>query len=224
MPNFESVDFILTRAQATREVQAQIVAAWTWHEKTVAQWDTDIAETRALRNDEIAAQAAEQEIRGARNEAYTQLERRTMQTMAYLRIAVRRDAKHAPLVANLPESKNGRPAILNRALAVAEAWRQIDATLVLSQTLAAFDAAIIDVEQRDTATTAAKVAWRSTAEALAEKAAALDTDSKDWYAIATRQFAASTTEGALMRSRIPTQSASPKPATEPKPVATEPKP
>jgi len=41
-----SIDFTRTRAQATRDTQVSLAAAptsWTWSQKTVVQWDTDIA-------------------------------------------------------------------------------------------------------------------------------------------------------------------------------------
>lgn len=206
MPNFESVDFILARAQATRDVQAQIAETWLWGDKTVQQWDTDIAAVRAARNDDSAAEAAEQEIRGERNLAYTRLERRTMQTVSYLKIVARRNPQHATLIANLPAAKTGRPATLARARAVAEAWRQINPDLAIApnQTLPAFDSTLAAAESHDSATTAAKVAWRHKAELLADLAAALDTDAKDWYALATRQCAPGTAAGDLIRGQIPT--------------------
>ena len=206
MPNFNGVDFILERAEATREVQAEIIADWSWPDKTLAQWDVSIASVKQARIAEVATHAAEQETRGQRNTAYTSLERRMIQIVALLKISARRHAQHLPLITNLPEDKNGRPALQARARAVAEAWKQIDPGLTSGpgQTLAVFEAALADAQQRDTATMAAKVAWRSAAESLADKAAELDTDSKDWYALATRQFAPGTSHGDLIRSRIPT--------------------
>jgi hypothetical protein len=221
MPNFESVDFIVGRAQATREVQEAVAQTWMWGDKSLAQWDADIAAVKQARTDEIASHAAEQETRGQRDVAYTQLERRMIQAVASLKIRARRNPAHAPLIANLPEDKNTRASILARALAVAEAWRQIDPTLVTSpgQTLSVFDGAILDIQQHDAATIAAKVAWRAKAEALADKASELDTDAKDWYSLATRQMLPGTPAGDLLRSRIPTTAvaAAPAPPTSPKP-------
>jgi hypothetical protein len=52
-----SIDFTRTRAQATRDAQASLAAAptsWTWSEKTVIQWDTDLTTLDQLKIDESA--------------------------------------------------------------------------------------------------------------------------------------------------------------------------
>src|SRR5688572_6635568 len=52
-----SIDFTRNRAQPTRDVQASLALApttWVWPEKTVVQWDNDIAALDQLIADESA--------------------------------------------------------------------------------------------------------------------------------------------------------------------------
>nr|WP_309690436.1 hypothetical protein [Armatimonas sp.] len=200
------IDAIRARVQATRDVQAVIAQEWTWQEKSVAQWDTDLAQLTQHEQAESATEQAEHDIRTQRNDAYKALERRTMQSVALLKVSARSNAAHTELLGKLPGTPKGRPQVLARAQAVSDAWKQIAPSFAPTPELTQpkLEAAIAACRTLEAQTSAGKVAWREAAESLAEFAAEQDADSKAWYALATRLFAAGTATGELIRGRIPT--------------------
>ena len=103
---------IQARVQATRDVQATIAQEWTWQEKSVAQWDSELAQFTQHFQSESAYEQAEHDIRTQRNEGYKALERRTMQSLALLRVSARGNAAHTELLAKLPGTPKGRPQVL----------------------------------------------------------------------------------------------------------------
>ncbi|WP_395139209.1 hypothetical protein [Armatimonas sp.] len=197
---------IKNRVQATRDVQEAIASEWLWEEKSVAQWDTDLAEFTQHEQAESATEQAEHDTRTQRNAAYNGLERRTMQSLALLKVALRGNAAHTEALAKLPGTPQGRPQVLARAQAVSDAWKQLavsfNPTPELTQPKLA--AAIESCRTLEAQTSAAKVAWRKAAENLADFAAECDADAKAWYALATRLFAAGSATGDLIRGRVPT--------------------
>ena len=199
------ISVVRTRAQATRDVQAEFAAQWVWPDKTLAQWDTDLTLLTEKERNENAAEQEEHAIRAQRNAAYKSLERFTMQTVAALKVSARGNTAVLEALKRLPGQPFGRPQSLARAKAVAEAWKTLLPNLALSpsHTHAAFESAIAHAADLDAATSAAKAKWRHAAEDLAEHLAQLDSDNKAWYALASRLYGPETTEGALLRSRVP---------------------
>ena len=199
------ISVVRARAQATRDVQAELAALWSWPEKTLAQWDTDLALLTEKERAETASEQEEHAIRAQRNVAYKALERFTMQALAALKVSVRGDTAALETLKRLPGQPFGRPQSLARAKAVAEAWKTLRPALALSSshTHAAFESALAHAADLDATTSAAKAKWRHAAETLAEHAAHLDSDNKAWFALASRLYGPETPEGALIRSRVP---------------------
>lgn len=48
----QSIDFMKSRAQATRNAQVNIAATWVWSEKTVEKWNSDVNKLDELQQDE----------------------------------------------------------------------------------------------------------------------------------------------------------------------------
>lgn len=82
-----TVDFIIKRAVATRNAQESIQSAWVWEEKTLAQWDADLAAIREREKSVAEGEAHLLARRGPLDAALDDLHRRTLQgvTMAKVR-------------------------------------------------------------------------------------------------------------------------------------------
>jgi len=152
------ISVVRTRAQATRDVQAEFAAQWVWPDKTLAQWDTDLTLLTEKERNENAAEQEEHAIRAQRNAAYKSLERFTMQTVAALKVSARGNTAVLEALKRLPGQPFGRPQSLARAKAVAEAWKTLLPNLAFSpsHTHAAFESAIAHAADLDAATSAAK--------------------------------------------------------------------
>lgn len=197
---------IKARFQATRDVQVAIAQEWLWTEKSLDQWAQDLDHFTELEEAESAAHQTEINIRTQRDALFNALERRTMQSVAMLKVAARTNAAHTELLKKLPGPAEGRPQVLARAQAVYDAWKQILPQFAPTPELthANLESAIFDARTLDAQTSEGKTRWRRAAETLAEFAAECDADAKAWYSLATRLFASGTATGDLIRGRIPT--------------------
>jgi hypothetical protein len=212
MNNFVDYEFISSRAQATRDVQAQIAADWVWEDKTLAAWDAELKTIAELRQAEIVAETSEMAVRAQRDQAHKELDRKTLLGVAILKTKARNDPAKLAAIQALPPLPQGRPQSRLRAQRLAEAWQQHYPEFVADTelSLTTLNASLEVAERLDTQTSAAKVAWRNAANTLTESLASVNDDAKTWYYLATRRFPESTPQGQLIRSRIQTQYVKPK--------------
>ena len=202
----ENIPFTLQRAQATRAVQASIAGSWVWEEKTVAQWDTAIA---ALITQTEAAQDAEADYLAKRGEAYAAIDAIHSLAGRCLRMAknrYRNDPAKLEVIATLRNDAGSHAGHLQDALEWESAWEKLDDewSPLPGVTLATFKPQRLAALALLEAVTTKKTAWDTEDEELDAMGRALNSDCVAWYEAATTVFPASTPEGDVIRSEIPT--------------------
>ena len=197
---------VQARFQTSRDVQAAVASEWMWDKKTLDQWDLEIAQFIEHIEAESIARQTEVNVRTQRNAAYKTLSQRTIQSLAFLKVAARENPAHTELLGKLPGTPKGNVQILARAQAVSDAWKQTLPRYAPTPDLtqANLEGALIDCRTLESQSSEWKAKWRKAAEALNTFAKERDADAKAWYGLATRLFAAGTTNGDLIRGRIPT--------------------
>ncbi len=210
-----SVEFSRTRAQATRNAQALIRAGgtppgtgWLWSEKNVVQWDDDLAVTDQL----IAAESAKHT---QWRDAADLWENDLIEVQRITRAVARKGSFHFranPVKKRkfdaLHTDGENRADIFDQGLAARDAWEAADPAWVVETDLplGSFSSLLVATQARQATHSAKLAAWRHAAAELMEKARAVDVDNVAWYAEATREFPAGTSEGDMIRSTVPTTS------------------
>jgi hypothetical protein len=219
----ESLNFILTRAIATRNAQESVKDKWVWEEKMVAQWDADVAAARA-QQEAVSQQETEMLAqRSALDVALEELHRQTMQGVAMAKVRYRGDAAKRALVKGLSAKGGSRNAILKEALAWESAWEKTDATWspTVENTFAEFEFLRKQCQTLQANASQSRANWRAAAEELNERAEKLEDANVAWYASATVIFAAGTPEGDMIRGTVPTTYTRPTPPALPRDVSEE---
>lgn len=213
----ESIDFIKDRATKTISAAKQVASQWVWEEMTIVQMQAAldaITGNKAISppvigQEEIASQA-EQEMLSARGQWDAQLDilhRRTVQASAMAKAKFRNDPATLAVLAPLTASSNSRSETLAEALALESAWSKVAPTWnpMPANTLAAFKTLRKTcAEDLQGAYSDAKSAWRKEVEKLGNAGRQLEDANEAWYAAATAVFASDTSEGAMIRSTVPT--------------------
>ena len=202
----KSIEFIIDRALASRSAQAAVASTWVWSEKSVNDWDLDLAEMDALRSGEAVTRA---ELRGAAAGWDTNLDEVQTVTRAVVRlgrIRFRRNPTQLAVFESLNTDARNRDDIYTQGLAARGAWLKGDpAWAPLTDTdLNDMSDRLATCETCKKDHSAKLIAWRSAAAGLNTKTRELDADNVAWYAEATTQFAAGTTHGDMIRSGVPT--------------------
>jgi hypothetical protein len=219
------VDSIITRAKTTRHAQEDLKSSKTWNEKTLDQWDNDIADLQKTQQVYSTAEFTRNSTRAALDAALQELHRRTMQCLSLAKFHFRDEPSKLEALNRLTSNGAARRDIAREALALETAWQETDPAWAPSaeNTFAAFQALRKQCSDLDAAFIAAYSTWRTQSEILNRKAAAMNDANVAWYAAAIRIFPAGTAEGDMIRRSIPTHysppakdqppSAAPQPAT-----------
>jgi hypothetical protein len=206
-------DFILLRARITRHVQADIKASWMWNEKTLEQWDNEIAGLLGMKEVLSAAGFNRNSTRAELDVALKDLHRRTMQWIAMAKFHFRGDPSKLEPINHLTSNGLGRRVTAREAMDLETAWMDAGPEWAPTEvnTFSAFQALRKQCIDLDSACIAARSNWRIHSEFLNKKAAALNAANTAWYAAATRIFPPRTTEGEMIRRAIPTKYSPPAP-------------
>lgn len=204
----QSIDFMKSRAQATRNAQVNIAAAWVWSEKTVERWNTDVTRLDQLQQDENAKRTQWRSAAETWENDLVRIQQITRDVKRAGSFKFRNERPKLALFETLRTDGDGRGDIYVQGLAARNAWEQADETWELSAevTLSTFSSLLASALARQSAHGTALTAWRRAASELANKAQVVDADNVAWYAEATRRFPAGTTEGDMIRSTVPTTS------------------
>jgi len=208
--------FIHSRGSATVAVQIQIAASWVWPEKTVVQWQTELA--AIITQDEVAqdARAALDGERGNLTVAVAEMSRLGRQVLGLARTRYRHVPATLNLFDNIRFDSNGREAILKDALDTESAWEQADPAWVplnlpavppaapVPLTLTLFKSKRLAARGLMDSETLKEKAWQKQEQVLDDLCRVLNDANVHWYADATLLFAAGTVEGDLIRAGIPT--------------------
>lgn len=201
-----SIEFILTRAQASRAAQNEVAAVWLWEEKTVAAWDTDIDGLITQQEATADAEAQMEAKRGELDAKLDELHTKTMQGLNIAKTKYRNNPAKLPVIKNLSAKANSRTGTLQEALDWESAWEKLDAAWLplTGLTLASFKTLRTGCITLQEQYANERAAWRSDAEQLNELAAVLDDVNVGWYNAATHVFPEGTSEGDMIRGTVPT--------------------
>ncbi len=202
----KSVLFVVTRALATRNVQAALAALWIWIEKTVQGWDDALA---AIAQKENALSAALVAMRSQAQVLDGSLEEVTRISRDVVRLGksrFRNEAEKAALYHSVRLEFDGRPLTQKTGRSVYEVWAKTDAAWVPlpDLTLSVLGSLLAAAEAQEAVLSQKRTAWRAAGIAVMTAAAALDRDNVAWYNDATVRFPADTEQGQLIRSMVPT--------------------
>jgi hypothetical protein len=211
------IDFIITRAKTTRHAQEDLKSIWTWNERTLDQWDNEIADLQRIQEICSSAKFARNSARAALDAGLQEMHRRTMQFLAMAKFHFRNEPSMFEAINRLTSCGKGRRAIAQEAMDLESAWQKAgpEWTPTDVNTFASFQALRKQCMELDAAWIAANSTWRTQSEILNQKAASLNEANIAWLAAATRIFSAGTAEGDMIRRSIPTRYSPPVPAAEP---------
>jgi len=203
-----SVDFVKTRALATRSTQATIASAWTWSKKTLNQWDLDIAAINQLMAAESDARVAWRNCAELWQSAVDKIQNITRMFASVGALEFSNNPIAVTHFESLRTDGRNRADIYAQGLAAKSVWTLVAPTWVIDNenqiTLSSLTELLAACIFHQTAESPALTAWRDASVKLNNKAETLDRENVAWYAEATRRFAEGTNEGDLIRRNIPT--------------------
>jgi hypothetical protein len=209
----KSIPFVLERAEATRNAQSEIATAWVWPEKTVLQWDADIADLKARQLAELQARVALQSQNELWDSALDEIAANTRKVVRLAKTRHRNDPVKLQMFSGITVSTSSRDRIYNSGRELSEVWNSVDALWepLTGLTAGGFGSALGNADGQKTFSQRKYTLWRRRAIELEVKALALDELNVAWYSDAITRFAEGTVEGDLIRSTVPTTTQSAEP-------------
>lgn len=199
-------------------VELQAEAGWVWPEQTPAEVKAQMDGLNVLRDEESALNVAQENARRVLDGRLKVLETLTVNGKAAGQFRFRAAPEKLAVLNALVDYGAGRSDTLDEARDFEAAWEKLEPgwSFDSAVNLAAYKALRPEIETLRTAYSDAKTAWRTAAGQITKQAAELSAVLVAWYDAATRQFAESTPEGAMLRGTIPTYySAPPTPPVTP---------
>ena len=202
------IDFTKIRALATRSAQANIASAWTWSQKTLAQWDADITALEGLIANETVKRVQWRNAAELWQSDVNKIQDITRQVATLGLVQFRNDPATLKLFEALGTDGESRSDVYAQGLAAQAVWAEADETWEISAALtpASFGQLLSSCTAAQKAESPALTAWRRAAVELNNKAELVDRDNIAWYTEATRRFPVGTVEGDLIRSAVPSTS------------------
>lgn len=220
----QTYEFTLNRAQKTRDAQDEIKAKWLWSEKTLAQWDADIAALKAQNETLATTTAAMLDKRAETDTALDKLDGWTGEGLTLMRLRLRNDAEQLASLDTLTADGTSRANKLKEALDWENAWSKIDFTFTptVENNFAAFQALRKQCIQLVAAYATSETKVTSDNTKLTTLKAQMEDDNQAWYKAATKVFKPGTPEGDMIRSSVPTTTSGGSQATPPIPTPPTP--
>lgn len=204
----KSTAFVLDRASASRNAQSEIASQWVWGEKTVLQWDSDIAAVKGAQLDELDARVS---LLANTEEWDAQLANVEETTRKLLRLAkthFRNDSVKLAMFQDITFTRGSRERIYSVGRQVWEVWDNVDSawTPITGLDVGGFGSMLSNVDAKKGLNDRLYTTWRRNVLELQRKVDLLDDANVAWYSDATTRFAEGTLEGDLVRSTVPTTS------------------
>jgi hypothetical protein len=214
------INFVIRRAKTTRHAQEDLKSLWIWNEKTLDQWDNEIADLQRTQELCSSAKFVQNSARAALDAGLQEIRRRSMQFMAMAKFHFRNEPSMFEAISRLTSGGGARRAITQEAMDLESAWEKAGPEWAPTDanTFSAFQALRKQCTELDAAWIAANSTWHTQSGILNRKAAALNEANIGWLAAATRIFPAGTAEGEMIRRSIPTRYSPPVPAELPAPA------
>lgn len=202
----KSIAFVLERAQASRNAQAEFASQWVWPEKTVIQWDTDIAALKAAQIAELQARVAYQNNTEQWDALLAEVETTCRKVVRLAKTRFRNDSVKFAMFAELTITKSSRDRIYNTAREILEVWDNVDGTWepIPGIVMGGLGSMLGNSDAKKTVNQRLYTTWRRKALEQDAKARNLDELNVAWYSDATTRFSEGTMEGDLIRSTVPT--------------------
>jgi hypothetical protein len=177
-----------------------------WPQKTLLQWNDDLALLDQLQSDEIAARIAWRNAAALWQADLDLIQKYTRDVAGFGQTRFHNDPVKLALFTALETDARNRPDIYAQGKAAKAAWSAADPlwTFEVDFTVGAFGSLITAADSRDTTHGSKYALWRLAANTLNTKARKVDAENVMWYADATRKFAAGTTPGDTIRQVVPT--------------------
>ena len=203
-----SIEFTRARAQATRDTQASLGLApttWVWSQKTVIQWDGEIATLDQCLADESARRTQWRNAAESWQASLNGIQALTRQVVSIGRVHFRNDAVKLLLWESVSTDAESRAGIYEQGLAARDVWQETDPAWNVSTEISVgtLSSALTDALAKQAAHSAKFTAWRRASATLTNKAQQVDVDCIAWYAEATRRFLEATPDGDFIRSSVP---------------------
>jgi len=210
----KEINLVVTRAKTTRHAQEDLKSIWIWNERTLYQWDNEIADLQKIQELCSSAKFDRNSARAALDDGMQEMRRRTMQFLAMAKFHFRNESAILEAINRLTSRGIGRSMIAQEAMNVESAWQKAGPEWAPTEvnTFDSFQALRKRCTELEAAFLAANSSWRTQSEILNRKAAALNEANIAWLAAATRIFPVGTAEGDMIRRSIPIRYSPPGPA------------
>jgi len=197
--------FLKTKARATLSAQAKIANVWTWSQKTLAQWETDIVALERLIPDEATKHLEWLTAQEALRNDIEKIKNFTGNFKHAGEVKFRHNPELRPLIHGLNMRLAKPRRIYQEALTAHSLWERADKTWEIDPglTLAAFGEVLTVFPDRESAEAVLRAAWLPLVSDVGNRIYTLERDTAAWYTAATERFAAGTVEGDLIRSSVP---------------------
>lgn len=200
-----SIEWAVDRATATRNVQAEILAFFLWPERTVAQWDADLAAIVVARLAELQARVALKSQAETLDNTLAEIEGASRRVVRLAKTHYRNDPVKLGMFEDLTITGVSRDVILKEGREVQAIWSEVDGTWRPAEDLTngGFGSLIASGEAQLLVWGRKHAAWRHKARLVEDLALKLDDLNVAWYSDATTELAEGTVAGDLVRT-VPT--------------------
>lgn len=204
----KSIPFVLDRAAASRNAQAEIATQWVWQEKSLIQWDADIA---ALKNAQLAELDARVSFQNNTEEwdvLLGQIEGNVRKILRLAKTHFRNDPVKSAMFEGFSPVRGGRDRIYNFGREVLEVWDNTDSAWnpYPGIDVGGLGSMLSNADGKKIINQRLRTTWRRKVLEMDVKAQILDEANVVWYSEATTRFPEGTWEGDLIRSTVPTTS------------------
>jgi hypothetical protein len=194
------------RALASRSAQAEVAALYVWPQRTLLEWDGDIASLDALETAKVAARVAWREASAAWEATVLAVQRQAQDVVRLAATTFRDQPLKAAQFDAITRRSYGRVGVYEFGVAVYEAWKKVDAAWqpLPGMASALFGSLLAVANAQQSVWVAQRAAWRDAAAALRAKLDTVHGNNVAWYSAVTTRFPSGTPEGDMIRELIPT--------------------
>jgi len=211
-----SIDFVVRRAKATRDVQTDLAAPplnWLWR-LPVLTWNDNITVLDQLESAEILKRTQWRNAAEAWQADLDVIKEITRDVAGFGPLKFHANPVLVTMFDKLKTAGRSRVDIYKQGKKARDAWAEADPAWVIKKegpdgqvierTLGAFGSLLASSESKDNAHGAKETAWRKAVSAQMNKVRDVNADCVGFYEEATRYFPAGTPTGDTIRSTIPT--------------------
>ena len=200
-----SIEWIVDRATASRNVQAEIVSFFLWPERTVAQWDADLTAIAVARLAELKARVVLRSQAENLDNTLAQIEGTSRKIVRLGKTRYRNQRVNLAMFESVDITGVSRDATIREGREVLETWLSVEAAWEPSEDLTSgsFGSLLAAAEAQQILWLRKHTEWRRKALIVEDLAVKLDDLNVAWYSDATAELPEGTVAGNLVRT-VPT--------------------